>query len=569
MLYVLFLTFLINFPLPEVETSSSDFPNNFLFGVATASYQIEGGWNASGKGENIWDRLVHTHPEKIKDRSTGDVACNSYQYYLEDISYLAYLGVHYYRFSISWSRLLPTGFTNYINPDGVKYYTDLITHMFRLNIKPMVTLYHWDLPQPLQDLGGWTNPLMAKYFEDYANVVFDLWGKYVSYWITFNEPGEVCETGYGQGINAPNINSSGIADYLCGRTLLLAHARAYHLYNSKYRHQCQGQIGITISSPWYEPKNKTEEEASERVLQMEFGWWANPIFSKKGDYPDIMKERIEKFSLMDNFTESRLPKFTKAEVRLIRGTADFLGLNHYTTNLVSCYELPENTTDYRKKDIGVLKEQDPKWESSSLAWLKVVPWGFRKLLYWIKMQYDNPPVYITENGFADRGELNDNGRINYHTAYLRSMLDAIKYDQCNIKAYTIWSLLDNMEWTDGYTAKFGLYFVDFNNPSRRRVAKSSVEFYKLLIRSQQIPVLNLETTPVPMICFNLTATTTTTEACIPAYMLKDMIPTVQRDTTLMLLYIEKLEKETSWVENRSAIVSQSLIYAAIAHVRGE
>ncbi|KRT82775.1 glycoside hydrolase, partial [Oryctes borbonicus] len=519
MLYALFLTFLVNSPLLEVETSSSEFPDNFLFGVATASYQIEGGWNTSGKGENIWDHLVHTYPERIKDRSTGDISCNSYQYYLEDVSYLTYLGVDFYRFSISWSRLLPTGFSNHINPDGVRYYTDLITHMVRLEIKPMVTLYHWDLPQPLQDLGGWTNPLMANYFEEYANVAFDLWGKYVSYWITFNEPDEVCETGYGKGINAPNINSSGIGDYLCGRTLLLAHARAYHLYNSKYRHRCRGQIGISLSTPWYEPKNKTEEEASERALQMEFGWWANPIFSKKGDYPDIMKERIEKFSQMDNFTASRLPKFTRSEVRLIRGTADFLGLNHYTTNLVSCDEEPPNSTDYRKKDLGVLKQQNPNWEPSSVPWLKVVPWGFRKMLVWIKAQYDNPPIYVTENGFADRGELNDKGRVNYHTAYLRSMLDAIKYDQCNVKAYTIWSLLDNMEWTDGYTVKFGLYFVDFNNPSRRRVAKNSVEFYKVLIQNRQIPVLNLETTPIPMICMNATETTTTTtttstEGCI-------------------------------------------------------
>lgn len=185
--------------------------------------------------------MVHLFPERIVDHSTGDIACNSYKYYLEDVTYLTYLGVHYYRFSISWSRLLPTGFKTYINPDGKRYYQELITNLARMGIKPMVTLYHWDLPQPLQDIGGWTNPVMARYFAEYADVVFDLWGQYVPFWITFNEPGEVCETGYGIGINAPNVNLSGIADYMCGKTLLLAHARTYHLFNIKYRPKCPGR----------------------------------------------------------------------------------------------------------------------------------------------------------------------------------------------------------------------------------------------------------------------------------------------------------------------------------------
>lgn len=193
-----------------------------------------------GKGENIWDHMVHTYPERIVDGSTGDIACDSYRYYTEDVSYLTYLGVNYYRFSISWSRLLPTGFANYINPDGQRYYDNLIQHLKRNGIVPMVTLYHWDLPQPLQELGGWTNPILANYFQDYANIVFSLYGEHVPFWITFNEPGEICVTGYGLGINAPNVKLSGTGDYQCGRTLLLAHAAVYHLFKRKYRSKCQG-----------------------------------------------------------------------------------------------------------------------------------------------------------------------------------------------------------------------------------------------------------------------------------------------------------------------------------------
>ena len=173
-------------------------------------------------------------PHYTKDDSTGDVACDSYHLYDEDIELLTDLGVNFYRFSMSWSRLLPTGFRNRINPDGVRYYNALIDGLLQRGIMPMVTLYHWDLPQPLQDLGGWANPFVAKYFVDYADVVFGLFDRKVPFWITFNEPIEVCEGGYGEGVNAPNVNSSGIGSYVCGYNILRAHAGAYHLYKNKY-----------------------------------------------------------------------------------------------------------------------------------------------------------------------------------------------------------------------------------------------------------------------------------------------------------------------------------------------
>lgn len=202
-------------------------------------------WNFLGKGENIWDRLTHTHPELITDHSTGDISCDSYNKWKEDVQILKKVGVDFYRFSLSWSRILPTGFTNKINPDGLRYYNDLINELLRNNIEPMVTIYHWDLPQPIQDLGGWTNAQTSVYLEDFARVVFDNFGDRVKKWITINEPASICEGVYGNSDGAPDVKSPGIGDYLCGKSILLAHARIYHLYNSKYRSEQKGILRTT------------------------------------------------------------------------------------------------------------------------------------------------------------------------------------------------------------------------------------------------------------------------------------------------------------------------------------
>ncbi|XP_018571866.1 myrosinase 1-like isoform X2 [Anoplophora glabripennis] len=460
-------------------------PSGFTFGVATASYQVEGGWNASGKGESIWDRFTHTHPELVTDHNTGDVACDSYHLWREDIKMLKEMGVDYYRFSLSWPRILPDGFTNKINEDGVKYYNNIINELLKNNIQPMVTLYHWDLPQKLQDLGGWANPDLAQYFEDYAKIAFKLFGDRVKRWITINEPASICEDTYGNGKGAPHVFSPGIGDYLCGRTLLLAHARAYHMYDELYRKSHGGKIGITIDSIWAEPNsNNTEDiEAAEREMEMELGWWANPIFSDEGDYPSIMKERIARNSKLENFTESRLPPFTNEEIKFIRQSADFFGLNHYHTWSISNHEYPVNDSPSYQKDKGTKGVQNPNWKPSPL----IVPWGFRKLLNWIKKKYNNPLVYITENGIGDNtGILQDKERILFLKVFLEALFQAVNKDGCNVKSYTVWSLMDNMEWDSGYTIKFGLYHVDFNSANRTRTPKASALFYKSIIKNKHL-----------------------------------------------------------------------------------
>ncbi|KAK5649856.1 hypothetical protein RI129_000885 [Pyrocoelia pectoralis] len=407
---------LILFSLTSTSTGNY-FPKNFKFGVSTASYQIEGAWNVSGKGENIWDRMTHEHPNWIKDRTNGDIACDSYHQWKTDIELIKNLDVDFYRFSLSWSRI--------------------INELLKNNIQPIITIYHWDLPQPIQNEGGWPNIVTAEYFVDYAKVAFELFGDRVKTWITFNEPIEICRSGYGGGGDAPHIFSSGISDYLCGRTLLIAHAKVYHLYDRYYRHIQKGNVGITISSGWYEPKsnNPKDIEAAELSLKMTFGWWANPIFSKIGDYPLVMKERIANISRAQHFKRSRLPNFNKEEIKFIQGTSDFLGLNHYTTVLASYAPLPDIIP----------------WIPSAVAWFHDVPWGFRRLLNWIRREYNNPPLFVTENGYPDVGQHNDSGRIHYLQGYLDELLKAILVDDCNVYAYSVWSVLDNMEWTQGYT----------------------------------------------------------------------------------------------------------------------
>lgn len=220
-----------------------------------------------GKAENIWDHLTHENPCIIKDCSNGDIADDSYHQYKRDVEMMRELGLDYYRFSLSWPRILPTSFPDKINKAGVEYYNNLIDEMLKYSIEPMITLYHWDLPQKLQELGGWTNPHIVDWFGDYARTVFDLYGDRVKYWITINEPYQVCNEGYGVSTKAPMVDSKGIGEYMCTKNLLLAHARAYHIYDEEFRPKYGGQIFIAFSAQWYEPLNENESEAAQDANQ--------------------------------------------------------------------------------------------------------------------------------------------------------------------------------------------------------------------------------------------------------------------------------------------------------------
>lgn len=206
-----------------------------MFGVATAAYQIEGGWNEDGKGEQIWDTWIHNNPSIVADGSTGDIASDSYHKYKEDVVCMKEVGVNYYRFSIAWARILPTGRTDKINQAGINYYLNLLKELKDNNIEAMVTLYHWDIPTALQDIGGWTNPEIVDIFAEFAQLCYELFGSYVQTWVTINEPKQICHGGYANAGYAPGIDSPGVDEYKCARNVLLAHAKAWHIYDREFR----------------------------------------------------------------------------------------------------------------------------------------------------------------------------------------------------------------------------------------------------------------------------------------------------------------------------------------------
>ncbi|XP_075985582.1 lactase/phlorizin hydrolase-like [Anticarsia gemmatalis] len=464
------------------------FPSGFMFGAASAAYQVEGAWNVSDKGESIWDRLLHTHPELVADGSNGDVACDSYHLWQRDIEMLEEMGMNMYRFSISWPRLLPTGFPNIISEDGKRYYNDLIDGLLAKGIEPVVTLYHFDLPQPLQDLGGWANPLISDWFADYADVVFSLYANRVKIWLTLNEPIGICESGYEE-MAAPYIDDPAVGRYLCNKNTLIAHAKAYRVYDEVYRPMFNGKVSIVTLFLWFEPETPEDIEVTELAIQHWEGRYAHPIFSKEGGWPKKLEAVLLQNSIEEGFSHPRLPPFTPEEIILVRGTYDFYSLNHYTTRLVrkvTPRQAAKAWPFYGSTEIGMDFVSDPAWKNSILDWFQIYPEGLRKQLHWLKTTYDVKEIMIMENGLVtvDPG-LYDVDRLEYTRDYLEQIAIAIN-EGIPITGYTAWTLMDNFEWLAGYSVKFGLYAVDFNDPNRTRTPRESARFYGSVAKSRML-----------------------------------------------------------------------------------
>jgi beta-glucosidase/6-phospho-beta-glucosidase/beta-galactosidase len=464
------------------------FPKGFSFGAASAAYQIEGGWNLDGKGPNIWDNLTHSNPSLIIDRTNGDIAADSYHFYKDDVKALKNAGFQHYRFSIAWSRILPDGFTE--NPKGIEYYHKLIDELIFNNIEPMATMYHFDLPQSLQDLGGFLNPEFINYFELYADTLYKHFGSKVKIWMTFNEPFEQCLNGYGKGDGAffplQNTNNLG-GEYLCAHHLILAHAKAYHLYKDKYFKSQRGMVGYAPNVGYHVAANKTDKVSAERGYQFQLGWFANPIFSDKGNYPKMMIDDINRNSAREGRKWPRIPTFTKSEIKYIRGTADFLGINYYTGRVTQLNKNADKMKPSWEKDQALQVEIDPKWRepvSASSSWLVLVPGGLRETLKWIKNAYNNIPVLITENGWSDTGILDDDDRITYLKVNYADVAKAINIDKCNVIGHSVWSIIDNFEWRKGYTERFGIYYVNFTSPFKERIPKKSVSFIQEITKNR-------------------------------------------------------------------------------------
>ncbi|XP_028172587.1 myrosinase 1-like isoform X2 [Ostrinia furnacalis] len=472
-----------------LEARLLEFPPGFKFGAATASYQIEGAWNASDKTANIWDEFTHKHRDRVKDGSNGDVACDSYHQWERDVEMAAELGLDFYRFSLSWTRLLPTGFGHAVSEDGKTYYNKLIDALLAKGIEPVVTLYHWDMPQRFQDLGGWANPLVVDWFAAYARVAFDLYADRVKTWITINEPVIVCDASY-SGFLAPAVRDDEVGVYLCNKNILLAHAKAWRIYDVEFRPKYKGQISWSNHLVWFEPASKAEKEMTALAMEHCAGRYSHPIFSKQGGWPPALEKFIAEKSIKEGFRRSRLPAFTNEEIELIRGTYDFYGLNHYTSKVVRLPRPGETPTGwplYGSPELGVILEARPQWKPTSCSWLKQNPKGFRNLLVWLKEQYGDQKFLVTENGFPTTGSnLDDTERVQFYKDYLTQMLLAMKKDNVNVVGYTAWSLMDNFEWVDGYSNKFGLYEVNFTDPERPRVPRRSATFYADVIKNRAL-----------------------------------------------------------------------------------
>ncbi|XP_055910683.1 myrosinase 1-like [Eupeodes corollae] len=468
--------------LPKGERS---FPQNFSFGVSTSAYQIEGSWNADGKGPSIWDEFCHNHPDNILDRTNGDIAANSYRRFDLDLEALRDLKVNHYRFSISWTRIYPSGDISSKNQKGIDYYNNVINQLIANGIQPMVTMFHYDLPIELQKLGGLTNELFIDQFVTYADELFKNFGDRVKTWITFNEPVRFCKPGYGTGRDPPQIKASGIGDYLCIANILKSHAAAYHLYRSKYFDEQHGKVGISLDTSYFFSKSN-DNELVYRSLQYNLGILAHPIYSKSGGFPEVMVKEIERNSLQEGRLKSRLPSLEGKWKDLIRGSGDFLALNHYTSKYVERSPQPLGDNPSMQRDYDTIETVDENWLQAHSYWLNCVPEGMEMLLNFIRDEYNNIEVIITENGWSDSGEIEDNNRIVYLKSYIQAVLNAIN-DGCNVTAYSVWSFIDNFEWIQGYTDKFGLYSVNMISPERQRSPKKSARFYRQIIETRKIP----------------------------------------------------------------------------------
>ncbi|CAI7659075.1 hypothetical protein N7533_006995 [Penicillium manginii] len=467
---------------------------DFFHGYATAAPQTEGAWDKDGKGISIWDKFAHT-PGNISDGSTPDDAVRSYDLYREDVALMKSYGVNAYRFSLSWSRIIPLGGCNDpVNEQGIQFYSNLIDELLQNGITPFVTLFHWDTPLALEDrYGGMLN--QAAYTPDfirYARVCFERFGDRVKHWITYNEPGVYTLAGYAAGVHAPGRSSfrernaegdSSVEPFTVAHTQLVSHGHVSHMYRNEFQARQQGTIGITLHGNWSEPwdeEDPLDQEAAERAREFEIAWFADPLY-KTGDYPASMRAQLG----------DRLPRFTPEESQLVLGSSEFYGMNSYTTFFMKHRTLPPDINDH-KGNVEILDENKqgvPRGEKSDTEWLRAAPGGFRKLLNWIYSRY-KIPIYVTENGTTSPGEvaptaeiLNDTFRIRFFEGYVGNALArAVKEDGVDIRSYFAWTFTDNWEWAAGYGDRFGSTWIDFESQEKKRYPKQSAYYLDKLFR---------------------------------------------------------------------------------------
>jgi beta-glucosidase len=442
-----------------------NFPIGFEWGVATASYQIEGAVREDDRGVSIWDTFCY-QPGRVRNGDTGDIACDHYHRYRDDIALMKRLGVQTYRFSIAWPRIYPFG-RGAVNEKGLAFYDRLVDELLANGIRPAATLYHWDLPQALQDLGGWANRDVAGWFADYADTMYRRLGDRVDRWMTLNEPYVFVMFGHRQGFMPPGFRDLAIT----GRAIhhaMLAHGRAVQAFRAA---GVEGEIGLVNANTSYEPADDRPETLAATELARDFDsrLFHGPVFGK--GYPA---------SVLRHYAEhgAGFP-IEPGDMEIIATPADFLGLNLYSRRRI---EADEGALGFR----------------TAAPTLPLLPMGYEAApeslgdyVRWVSAEYGNPPIYITENGVCDNtepgpdGAIADTTRVNLLRGFLGGLHGAIEAG-ADVRGYYQWSLMDNFEWGFGYSNRFGIVYTDFE--SQRRIPKQSAEFYSDVIRRNGVEV---------------------------------------------------------------------------------
>lgn len=436
------------------------FPSHFTWGTATSAYQIEGAWNEDGRGLSIWDTFCHT-PGKIYQNETGDIASDHYHRWKEDVQVMVELGLNAYRFSIAWPRVLPQG-KGAVNPKGIDFYDRLVDALLEQNIQPFPTLFHWDLPQSLQDEGGWANRETAYHFAEYARVLGERLGDRVSNWITHNEPFVAALAGHFTGEHAPGIQDIGIA-LKAGHHLLLSHGLAVSALRASLTRPAN--IGITLNLTTCHPASDSEADrrAAWRFDGINNRMFLDPVL--RGEYPADM---LELFGPL-------FPAIPPDDLRITSTPLDFLGVNYYTRNVIR-YD-----PDF---PLAEFVEVHPIGNEYSQMW-EIYPPGIYELLTRVWNDYHPAHIYVTENGCPvpdgldlDR-RVRDYRRIHYLRDHLVQCHRALT-EGVPLRGYFVWSLGDNFEWSYGYTMRFGIVYIDYN--TQERMIKESGRWFAQVIR---------------------------------------------------------------------------------------
>jgi beta-glucosidase len=458
--------------IPFDASSEIAFPKDFFWGAATAAYQIEGAWQEDGKGESIWDRFSHT-PGKIKNGDTGDLACDSYHRWRQDIALARALNLNSYRFSISWPRIQPSG-SGPANSKGIDYYSRLVDALLEARIRPFVTLYHWDLPQALEDAGGWPNRDTAARFADYVELMARSLGDRVFDWMLFNEPFAFTELGYLEGTHAPGRKS--LFDFLrASHTVNLAQGAAFHALKAA---RPSARVGTAFSMSACEPATDSEPDhlAAERCHALTNLWFLEPAL--QGRYPEAL-----------TFLPETAMGIKSGDLDKMRAPLDFIGINLYYRTIASAPTALERFAHTQQWLFPVKMTPGQQGPKTSNGW-EVWPQALYDVVTRITRDFNRPPIEITESGCAyndapgTSGAIRDSRRIAYHRQYLQALARAIA-DGADVRGYHAWTLLDNFEWAEGFSQRFGLAYVDFK--TQQRTIKDSGRWYARVAAENKVP----------------------------------------------------------------------------------